>query len=503
VRRLDQNEARALAGTETANQCFFSPDGRSLAFITSDRTLKTISIADGLVAVVARGVDRNNGSAWGADGRLTIGRSGVLWQFSADGTSPTQLTKLDVARQEFLQMWPMAVDQGRTVLFTSVTGATGQPRMRIEAVMTATGERRPIVDSASYPMVMPSGHLVFFRDGGLVAASFDEKRLTIMGTPVRVVNDVALDSLGAPLAAVSRSGALVYVSSKTSASRLVWVSQAGVESPAFDTPRMYEYPRIAPSGRQIAVAASGAVWVLDSERATSGLLAPATSLGSSYGTWTSDGRRLIFRTATGLSVAHADSTAAPEFIAQTSAADFPNDVSPDGTTLILTRQTSETSGDVYKLSLQGPSAPEPLINTPAYEGGGQLSSDGKWLLYTSDESGRFEVYLRPYPGLEQRWPVSTQGGTHARWSPDGQHIFFRQGNRMFSVSMTVRPQVMLSQPKLLFDQHYAFGPAITFANYDVAPDGQRFLMIRNDTRSGRLNVVLNWAEELKRLVPPK
>lgn len=164
-------------------------------------------------------------------------------------------------------------------------------------------------------MIVPSRHLVFFRDGALVAASFDEKRLAI-GAPVRVLNDVALDSLGAPLAAVSRSGALVYVSSKTSASRLVWVSRQGVESPAFDTPRMYEYPRIAPVGQQISAAASGA------QRATSGLLAPAAALGSSYGTWTSDGQRLVFRTANGLFVARADGTAAPEFIANTSAADF-------------------------------------------------------------------------------------------------------------------------------------------------------------------------------------
>ena len=359
MRRLDQNEVTALAGTESANQCFFSPDGNSLAFITSDRALKTISLADGLVAVVARGVDRNNGSAWGADGRLTAVRDGVLWQFSPDGTSPRQLTTLDSAREEFLQMWPTAIDEGRTVLFTSVTGAIGRAIMRIEAVVPATGQRRTIVDSASYPMVAPSGHLVFFRDGALVATLFDEKRLEITGTPVRVAGDVALDSLGAPQAAVSASGGLVYFSSKTSASRLVWVSREGVETPVFDTARIYEYPRIGPSGRQITVTASGAVWLLDAERAAFGPLTPAASLGSSYGTWTSDGQRVLFRTATGMFVAHANGNASPEAIADTSAADFPNSVSPDGNTLVLTRQTSEMSGDVYALSLRHPTRSMP------------------------------------------------------------------------------------------------------------------------------------------------
>ena len=123
-------------------------------------------------------------------------------------------------------MWPTAIDEGRTVLFTSVTGAIRRCSiMRIEALVPATGQRRTIVDSASYPMVAPSGHLVFFRDGALVATLFDEKRLEITGTPVRVASDVALDSLGAPQAAVSASGGLVYFSSNTLASRLVWVSR--------------------------------------------------------------------------------------------------------------------------------------------------------------------------------------------------------------------------------------------------------------------------------------
>ena len=394
IRRLDENEATPLAGTETANQCFFSPDGNSVAFIASDRTLKTISLSDGLIAVVARGVDRNIGCAWGADGRLTVVREGVLWQFSPDGVSATQLTTLDSARGEFLQMWPTVIDKGRAVLFTSVTDV-GRPTMHIDAVIPATGERRTIIDSASYPMIASSGHLVFFRDGALVAAAFDEKRLEITGTPVRVADDVALDNLGAPLAAVSDSGALVYVSSQTSASRLVWVSRDGVEAPALDTPRMYEYPRIGPGGRQITVSASGALWVFGTQRSTFGRLTPADSLGSSYATWTPDGGRVLFRTATGMFVANADGTARPEAIPSTSAADFPNAVSPDGNTLVLTRQTTDMSGDVYALSLRGPPSPHALVSTPAYEGGGQLSPDGKWLLYASDEFGKFEVFVRP------------------------------------------------------------------------------------------------------------
>ena len=136
------------------------------------------------------------------------------------------------------------------------------------------------------------------------------------------------------------------------------------------------------------------MWLLDAQRAAFGPLTPTASLGSSYGTWTSDGQRVLFRTATGLFVAHANGSASPEAIADTSAADFPNSVSPDGNTLVLSRQTREMSGDVYALSLRGPSSPHALVSTPAYEGGGQLSYDGKWLLYTSDESGKFRMWTR-------------------------------------------------------------------------------------------------------------
>jgi eukaryotic-like serine/threonine-protein kinase len=200
-------------------------------------------------------------------------------------------------------------------------------------------------------------------------------------------------------------------------------------------------------------------------------------------------------------LANADGSGRPEAIAGTSAADFPVAVSPDGRSLVITRQTEENSGDVYVLSLQGDPQPRAVVSTPAYEGGGQFSPDGRWMAYASNESGRFEVYARPFPGPDRKIPVSTHGGTHPLWSRTGKELFYRSGNGIYAVAVSTTPDLLLSQPRLLFDQRYAFGSAITYANYDVSPDGQRFVMIKRDSSFDRLRVVLNWGEELKRLAP--
>jgi len=184
-----------------------------------------------------------------------------------------------------------------------------------------------------------------------------------------------------------------------------------------------------------------------------------------------------------------------------SLADFPSSVSPDGETLAFLRQTTDSSGDVYVLNLHGETKPRALVNTPAYEGGAQFSPDGRWMTYVSDESGQLQVYVRPYPGPDRKVPVSTQGGTQPVWNRNGRELFYRDMNKMMVVDVTTSPDLVLSQPRQLFEQRYAF-LLRTLTNYDVSADGQRFVMVKDESGSGRLNVVQNWLEDLKRLVPP-
>jgi hypothetical protein len=142
-----------------------------------------------------------------------------------------------------------------------------------------------------------------------------------------------------------------------------------------------------------------------------------------------------------------------------------------------------------------------LLKTAAYEGGARLSPDGRWLVYVSNESGQNDVYLRAFPALDRRWSISTQGGTQPLWNPSGKEIFYRSGDKMMAVEVTTTPQVTLSTPRVLFEQRYAYGAGITMANYDVTQDGQRFIMVKDESGAARLNIILNWLSELRRVAP--
>ena len=502
TRRLDQFETVPIRGTEKANAVFVSPDGRALGFITADLALKRVSLADGLVTTVEHDAEFSAGAAWGADDRITFVRAGALWQVPASGGPAKQLTTLDSGKQELLHAWPSAIAQGRILLFASITGSS-RGASHIEALSLPAGQRRVIVESGTFPLYSPSGHLVFFRDGALLGAPFDVDRLEVTGPVVRVLENLAVGTtMDAPLAALSNAGSLTYAPSDAGTTQLVWVSRQGVEQPITETPRRYQYPRLAPDGRRTVVAAAGDLWIQDIARATLTRLTSEQTVGNAFPVWTPDGTRVLFRTLTGMYWTAADGSGHPEAIAGSLSGDLPCSVSRDGDTLAFMRQNAQTSRDIYVLSLRGQHRPRPVVSTFAYEGGAQFSPDGHWMAYASDESGQMQVYVRPFPGPDRRWPVSTQGGTQPLWNRNGKEIFYRIGNKMMVVDVSGSVDLTFSQPRQLFDQRYVF-QNVSLANYDVSPDGQQFVMVKDETGSGRLNVVLNWTEELKRLVPTR
>jgi Tol biopolymer transport system component len=385
-------------------------------------------------------------------------------------------------------------------LFTALSG-TDRIVTRIESVSLATKERRVVVEAGSNPLYATSGHLLFLRDAALLAAPFDAVRLQVTGPAISVLKDVSLDQFGAPLVTISSAGSMAYLPSGQATKRLVWVSRQGVEQPITDVMRPYKNPRLSPDGRRIVVeAADGDLWIQDVSRSTFTRLTTSDSLGNTFAVWTPDARGVLFRSLTGIRRVDPDSGGTTQVIRNTTLNSLPTSVSPDGQTLIYIQQNPETNGDLYTLSLQGDPQPRAVVKTSGYDGGGQVSPDGHWLAYVSNESGQFDVYVRPYPGPDRRIPVSTEGGTHPRWSRNGKELFYRNGNKMMVVDVSATPDLRLSRPRVLFEQRYAFGTAQTVPNYDVSPDGERFVMVKDDS-SGRVNVVLNWLEELKRLVP--
>jgi Tol biopolymer transport system component len=498
VRDLSQLDAFVVRGSENAFSCFFSPTGDEIGFIT-DRGLHKVSLTDKLVTLLAPDALNRSGGTWGSDGRVTFGRTSGLWKVDATGGMPSQLTTLTAG--ESLHAWPAALSDGKTILFTSVPSDSIQ-LARVEAVEVDTGKRQVLIESARFPRYAPSGHLVFFRDGGLYAVPFDAGRLIVSGQPLAMAAAVEQDVSGSPLADVSSAGSLVYGRANVSSAQLVWVSRQGDEQLVIDAPRAYRNPRLSADKLRLAVGVGSDLWIRDTNRSTFTPLMPPQSQTATYPVWTPDGKQIVFKTPTGLQSIDTDGSGRSRAIAGSTTGDFPSSISPDGRTLAVARLTGK-SADVYVLSLTGDPAPRALVESPAFEGGPQFSPDGDWIAYVSNESGQSEVYVRPYPVSDRRIPVSTGGGTSPLWSYDGKELFYRNGRKMMAVFVSKSPELTLSPPQVIFERSYGYGNTTALTNYDVSGDGQRFLMVKGESAVASLTVVLNWTDELKRLVPAR
>jgi len=484
LRSLNQTDATPLRGSDGPTSCFFSHDGKSMGVITAGGLLKTISLQDGVSNAVSEGVNFLYGATWLQDDTIVFVRSGTLWRVNRAGGMANPVTSL--GPQESMHAWPLAVPGGKAILFSVLTG----DQWRIDSLVLATGARSTVVPRASFPLFVGEDRLLLFRDGGMLSAPFDAAHLQLTGPPVRTPDSLESLNPEAPLYDASPAGTIAYATS-TAMSRMVWVSRSGLEQPMNDTLRSYQTPRVSPDGSRVVVQA-GNLWVQDLVRSTFTRLASKDEVTAAFPMWSQDGRKVMVRTSLGLTMHDADGSGHSEVIPGTSEFDYPAQMTADGATLIFLRSGQETSFDIMAMPLGNPRQIRAIVKTPAYEGGARLSPSGKWLSYVSNESGQNEIYVRPFGGLERRWQVSSQGGTQALWNPNGREIFYRDGNKMMAVDVTVAGgDLKLSPPRVLFEQRYAFGAGITIANYDVSTDGQRFLMVKDEAGAGRLNVVLN------------
>jgi Tol biopolymer transport system component len=484
LRRLDGLDSTPVRGSLGATTGTFSLDGRFLFFVSASGEVKSASLADGLVTTVAKGASLLYGIAAAADDRIVFTRLGTLWMVKRDGGEPQQLTTR--ADNEQTHAWPSVLPDGRTIIFT-VEGTAGS---RLE-VLTPTGERHVVLDQAARGKWGPQDRLFFYRDGSLLAVAFDVNTGRTSGPPMPVLETTADLGSGMPIGDVSPAGLMVFPS--PSEHRLVWVSRQGVEEAVSETSRGYLNPRLSPDNTRIVFQA-GAIWMHDLRRQTVERLSTLGAATNAFPTWLPDGTAVMYRSGAGLRV---QSTASGEgrLIPGTTEFDYPGEVTSDGRNLVFQRSSPETSFDILVAPLNDTATATPLVRTNAYESGTRLSPDGRWLAYVSNESGRNEVYLRPFQGAERR-QVSSDGGSQPVWNPNGKEIFYRIGDRLMAVDVTATgDELRLSAPRTLFTRAFAYGAGITLANYDVTRDGQRFLMVRNDTQAARLRVVLNWRPE--------
>ena len=408
------------------------------------------------------------------------------------------------------------------MLFSVRSGSAETSRIEVRSL--ETGERRVLIQGGTDARYALTGHLVYAQAGTLgtlLAVPFDLARLEVTGAPVPIVEGVLQSPVeGLAQFSFSNLGTLVYVPGGIQEGfTLVWVDRQGAVEPLGAPPHPYRNVRLSPDGRRVAVTIglgtdNADVWVYDISRHT--LTRLTFEERNDHPIWTPDGMRVTFRSGPigrggpeNLFWKPADGSSAEERLTTSENIQSPTSWSSDGQVLAFYERPfgegfSTTGRDIWVLPLEGERKPRPFLQTPFNEGGAVFSPDGRWLAYVSDESGRYEVYVQPFPGPGGKWQISTEGGREPAWARDGRELFYRNGNQMMAVDITTEPTFSAGTPRLLFEETYRMGDLFR-TDYDVTPDGQRFVMVQTSEQqqesSTQINVVLNWFEELKRLVP--
>ena len=510
LRAMDSLDARLIPGTEGATEPFFSPDGQWLGFFVGNK-LKKAPVGGGAVLTLAE-TTFPGGASWGSQGMIAFAPSwaSVLRQMSDAGGKPQPLTRLE--KGEFSHRWPEFLPGAKAVLFSTTESSFNWANANVAVETLGTGERRNLVQSATHPRYAASGHLVYAQGGNLMAVPFDHQQLVVLGAAVPVVEGVLQSrASGAAQYSLSATGSLVYVPGgiEEDNQKLVWVTRSGTELPLAAPTHSYTFPRLSPDGRRVAVGIAereAQVWLHDLSRET---LTRFTFEGNRNlnSVWTPDGKVIAYLSnkdgAGNIYWQRADGSGGLERLTSSEYTQVPMSWSPDGQLLAFMENNPTTGYDIWVLRLSDHKA-QPFLRTPFNESVPRFSPDGRWLIYVSNESGRYEIYVQPYPGPGGKWQISTEGGTEPTWNPNGSELFYRSGNKMMAVEITTRPSFTASKPRVLFEGRYEPSPATT-PNYDVSLDGQRFLMLKPNLQEAsaptQINVVLNWFEELKRRVP--
>lgn len=506
VRPLDSLEPRPIPDTEGAINPFFSPDGQWLGFFASGK-LKKVSVNGG-AAVTLADAALGRGASWSKQGTIAFvpNVASVIQQVSDAGGTTQPLTRLE---KEPSHRWPEFLPDGKSMLFTG-----GPNTLNWDVVVRSpAGERGKLIESGTSPRYATSGHLLYAQAGTLMAVPFEPQRLELTGKAVPVVENLIQSPTGAAQYSISDTGSLAYLGGGVQGGqrKLVWVSRNGTEQSLTVPPHAYEGPRLSPDGRRVAVEIleqEQQIWLYDLARDT---VTRLTFSGNSNlrAVWTPDGKRIAFRSnnqggSLNLFWQLADGGGGLERLTSSEYAQDPSSFSPDGQLLASTELNPTTGFDIWVLRL-GDHKAQPFLHTPFNETNPRFSPDGRWMVYVSDESGRPEVYVQPYPGPGGKWQISTEGGVEPNWNRNGRELFYRSGNKMMAVDITTQPSFSAGSPRMLFAGEYVpAGYPNTYADYDVSADGQRFLMIKQSeqgTAVTQINVVQNWFEELKRRVP--
>ena len=512
LRPLDRLEGSLLPQTGRARNPIFSLDGERLAFVDQNMALKRVSVRGGPASLLRELSTFSSGLAWTDQGLVVAadldGRPGnELNLVSGEGVDVEPL--LQPGAEDRSLVWPSMLPGATSVLFTiAPAGLIGLDHCRIEVLDLESRQRKPLIEGGGGAVYSSSGHLIYATTGEIRAVAFDLDRLETRGDPVTVVQSVATKPTG-PNFSISNNGSLLYMSGDAvgaKTSTLVWVDRGGAVESIEEAPQHYLYPSLSPNGEKLAVSLASDtrdIWVWDLVRKTSTRLTshPAEDV---YAVWTADSRHIYFSSArTGgtyqIFTVAADGTSPPTQAHEGERSIYPRALSGDGETLLF-RLGPAFDHDLGVLELASGKMRMILADPDYDERNIGISPDGRWIAYESDETGRFEVYVRSFPDIEERrWRISEDGGTWPAWSPDGTELFFRSGDRLMAVPVSNMPHIEPGVPKALFSWNF---PVSYGRSYDVSADGSRFVMVKSGTgQHPRVVLVENFGELLRRLVP--
>jgi serine/threonine-protein kinase len=504
VRALDDNTARTVPGTDGASQPMFSPDGQWLAFWAAGR-LRMVALSGGAPQVIME-VPEPAGAAWPLADQMIVERVGRLIAVSPTTHAVRELSTPDTSQSETAQLYPVSAGDGKHVLYSS-WGHGGAEGIKIGVLSLATGRSRILDVIGVLALGMLDGSLIAVTgNNNIVAVPVDLDGGRVTGAPLPVVSGVAVTASRAAKAALSPTGTLAYVSGAHE-SEVVLVDSVGRRQTLLSDRRAYGFPRYSPDGRRIAftIASGGStdIWIYDLASRTMSRLTSGSG-ANERPEWTPDGRRILFRTdRANLSSIWWQSVDTPDtatpLVLSRSAPVYEGVFTPDGKAVVY--QVDTASEDIEYRLLAGDTTLKRIAASRAYEESPRISPDGRWITYTTDESGTYEVVVQPFPGPGPRVQVSTNGGAEPVWSRDGRRLFYRNGRRVVAATLTTSPQLGVASRSELFDD--AFLPATSpHANYDVSPDGSHLLFLAG-VDDQRLVVVYNWGADLRNRLRPR
>jgi serine/threonine-protein kinase len=536
TRLLHHSQVVPLAGTENAQGPFFSPAGDWIGFF-ADGKLKKIAV-DGGAAVTLCDAPSGHGGSWGDDGNIiaALDYNTALSRIPAAGGTPVPVTKM--AAGEYMHRWPQVLPGSQIVLFTAIAlsnlSSTSYDGAAIVVMSLRTGERKTLHRGGFFGRYLAgatgsnaTGHLVYLHQSTAFAVPFHPGKLALTGAPAPILEDVSSTPGGGGDFAFAQNGTFVYLARKPSQAGwpIAWVDSAGkAAQPLHAPPGLYYGPRFSPNGKRLAFSITSEkgqdIWVKDLDRDTPSRLSFLPSVNF-MPVWTPDGKSIVFRSinpaAPGLYAIRSDGSGEAKRLMESKTASA-GSFSPDGRRLVIHQTGDGGTEDIFTVPVEvdaGPGGPglrfgkpELFLGTPSMEFYAAFSPDGRWVAYQSNESGIYEVYVRPFPGPGGRWQVSTGGGREVMWSRDGRELLFQiPDGRVMAAAYTAKGSSFAAgKPRVWAETRIrasGWGP-----NYDITPDGKRLAAIVADDSTGgklptHLTFLLNFFDELRRKAPVK